>query len=437
VHSAYGVLSVGCAVSSLSQRLDALESAGIDTTRRLSEAETLINAKTDNQSEIAAVRDCVTSAVAHCESQLSELGVLRVQLAREAAKEANNTVSEQTESTGERRSFCEFVDAEQIELVKKPRDAASTAGTGGEAAQRLSAVQEEQAATTSAVKFVTESDGFCNPSHLQAVISACTENSRTARAETEDVKTRLLALEKAVCFVTLKPPSARQITDEEAHAPNLYTWSQQRIGSSATVPTPLPPPVAAQFPSNGTTSSSGVTCRQASAEVRVTPQHTSDTQSPHGSAAIPVSAPVRMACQHTSDARSSSGSAVVQALAPCVVSQHTSDARSPRGSAVVPVSAPVRMVSQHTSDARSLPRSSFGSVAAQAPATVCVASQHTSDARSSSSSAMRDASCSLRGPEAMQAQRPLLTVQGPSAYTQIPSPLLALRACCRQSVRRV
>lgn len=234
-------VSLGSAVSSLSLRLDALTSAGINTTRRLSEAEAVITAKTDNLSEMAALRDCVTAVMARCESQLSEAEMLRVQV-KDIATEANN-ISEQTKRFREvTNCLLGFVEAEQIELSKGLRDAASTVGTEREVAMlawRLSAVQDGQGATCSTVKSVSDSvakaaaasthhlveectpsnlSGLptgvtpfatslskstvnaCNLSHLQATTPACAVINRSAQVEIGGVKKRVLELENTVSW---------------------------------------------------------------------------------------------------------------------------------------------------------------------------------------------------------------------------------------------
>jgi len=151
--------SISLAISSLSQRQDALESAGMDTVRRLSEAEAVINAKS--------------------KSQLSEIEVLRAQLAQKVTKEASNPGSEQTIRLQEATNrLSRWVNAVQIELDK----------------------------------------------------------TQSTKAEIEAVKKRVLALETAVCCAFPKPPSAKQIVDAETRTPNSCSWSQQLFGNIATSP---------------------------------------------------------------------------------------------------------------------------------------------------------------------------------------------------------
>mmetsp|Transcript_44118 Transcript_44118/g.87543 ORF Transcript_44118/g.87543 Transcript_44118/m.87543 type:complete len:712 (-) Transcript_44118:240-2375(-) len=289
-------------VSSLSQRLDALESASTDTMQQLSDIAIIMNAKTDDLSELAAVRDCVVGAAARCDKQFSEVEVLRAQLAREVAKQAtSNTATTQIngleESNGEAgrdmagaqpqfeiqlhqqydelRSLREYVErrvAEQNEIIATLRNAASTVGTGsGEVAtlaQQLSAVQEEQKSVANVVKFVSESvaeaaaasirraeddiSAMLSAKRLEAgIVSATTstsasgvgtistshmQDSEPAQAAIEDMKTRVLALEQAICLATV-PTAVFPSLEESRPQPLLTTRAgisnAQRLGQTS------------------------------------------------------------------------------------------------------------------------------------------------------------------------------------------------------------
>jgi len=305
-------------VSSLFQRIGALELAGIDTTRRLSEAEAVINAETDKLSEIEDLRTCMTSAVKGCEIHFYQAEVLRAQLKREVATETSNIVSEKTKRLQEvTNRLQELFDAEQIELSKTLRDAASTAAVtfvSESAAEPVAAsirrvVEEgiaaklsglETGSTNTATSTSKSGMGACNLSHLQATISACAETSKRAQAEIEGVKKRVLALEKA------NASFARQIDDAEAHAPTLCTWSQQHPANGAKVKTPSPPRVArARSPSAS------------------------------GGAAVQVSAPVHVASKHTSDAWPSFNSVAVQYASCSALGPEMMRAQRPLSSALV------------------------------------------------------------------------------------------------------
>jgi len=262
------------AFCSLSQRLDALESAGTDMMQQLSKLEAGINAKINHPSEMAIVRDCVTTAMARCENHLSEMEVLLAQHPQEVAKQANsNTVAGQTKRSeesnseagrdlacvqvelemqlhqqqGELRSLREFVE-KSVALQKKTlavlRNAASTAGTGSAKvavlAQQLSVVQEEQKAVANVVKFVAESVAEaaaasirCAGDNMSASLStkhreastapaatsffaSCAprlshlQDTELARASMEDLNTPVLTLEKAVCSNVDTPPSLQK-----------------------------------------------------------------------------------------------------------------------------------------------------------------------------------------------------------------------------------
>jgi len=332
LRSAHAESSFALAVSSFSERLDALESVQAeaicqDVRRSLQAASPLPEAtielikaelkgelhqlrehlhahclKAELQSanataiglavcslsqEMAALRDCLTSAVARCESQLAEVELLHVRLGQDVTTEAHNIIEQaRQEATN---WLLEIVRAEQIDFSKRLQDAAFTAGGGGQVAvlaQRLSDVQEEQRATSSTVKSVSNSvakaaagirhaiqdvacsrlSGLeasvtpaaistskshvdaCNLSHLQTIIAACAENNSSAQVEIEGVKKRVLelenaviALEKTVSWALLDAPSARHLVVAEALALGLSNGSRHQSCSCIAETTPSTP----------------------------------------------------------------------------------------------------------------------------------------------------------------------------------------------------
>merc|ERR1719362_1667556 len=229
LQSAEAKSSVGLAVSSLSQRLDALESAGLDTMRRLSEAEAVINAKASGLSELVDV-------VARCDSRLSEVEVLQAQLAQEIVRETSSRAICRQASTGQ--TSCISKDDElgslgvsverslavQNKILTMLRKSASKAGTESEQvaeltqqSARIHHAVEGTAAAFSVQRLETSTPSRAVPTselgtdagkHPHMHGPACADDSGTAQAEMKDANN----WEKAVFW------AKSNATDAEAPA---------------------------------------------------------------------------------------------------------------------------------------------------------------------------------------------------------------------------
>lgn len=479
--------SVEVAVSSHSQRLDALESAATDTAQRLSEAEASCQDLRCSLKEMKSAPE-VTAEMTKAELRV-ELHQLREQLLAECLQTelrsadvtrfsvgsvdlAVSSVSQRLdalelgtrrsgesntdvtcaqrepgirlhEQHGDVRSLRELVekkDALLTECLTILSDAASTAGTGSEAAavlaQQLSAVREEQRATAGAVTLVSESvaeasaasirraeegisaklSGTClensvtpmatstgvgasNLSHqqastsdcvenckiarmdMEAAISACIEDCKIAQADMEDMKKRTLALEKAVCWATLNTPSVRQSTDAEAVAPlSSSHQSSQQSAFQQPITTIAEIGVARQCVHSPSRCSTGYVAAPNSEDGN------------NGSKLPPeADAPNLCNCSPQRMGRARAWTPPSPLVRRTATSSTTS---SSMHAACLPVSAPVRMASAPSSGP-----------AVQASALARVASPHTSDAQSSSDGV------GVQGREMRRAQSPTLTAR--------------------------